>query len=82
MLIYHGKSGGIVPFNDLHSYSTFWEGLELAGHVPGGDTDMYAKRLFWQELENFVTERENMAFITAVIVGMHLNLLFGSLLIT
>lgn len=46
MPMYHGKSGEIVPFNALHCYSVLWKGLELARHVPGGNTDIYAKRSF------------------------------------
>lgn len=46
MPMYHGKSEEIVPFNALHCYSVLWKGLELARHVPGGNTDIYAKRSF------------------------------------
>ena len=46
-----------------------WEGLKLAVHIPRGDTVIYAKRSFWQELENFDIEHENMAFIAAVMCG-------------
>lgn len=82
MLIYHGESGGAVPFHALGHCGMLWEGLELTRCVRGGDSDIYFKRAFWQELENVVTDREHMAFLTAVIVRTHLILLLQSLLIT
>lgn len=42
MLKYDGKSGGIVPFNALHSFSVLWEGVELVECVPRGGGVIYA----------------------------------------
>lgn len=61
------KIEGIVPFNALHMVKYDLGRSVLKRYISGHDA--YAKKSFWQVLENFVTVHEYAALITAGIFG-------------